>query len=258
MSSSSCSLTSSSNGQERELCDLRMKQSPNMLSPFSSHNSSPLMDLNHASDASLNAMLPPPLQSVKESDSLNSSDTGTITPPQTSMPTIVIKTDAADQKTKHEDEVTIATKTTCQKAEDSKGKQYQCTICNSHWFATIEALERHTKTHEIMKSTTKKKSGDPNRPWQCVICKRKFAEKCTLKRHIRIHTNEKPWKCTFCSKAFNQSCSLQAHIRIHTGEMPFPCTFCEKRFRQSTHRRQHMKRVHKEQWESMQAEKAKR
>ena len=129
---------------------------------------------------------------------------------------------------------------------DAPKKRFQCTMCNSHWFETEEALKLHINTHLIMQRTTKKRSDDPDRPWQCEVCNRKFAEKCTLKRHIRIHTNEKPWKCTFCTKAFNQSCSLQAHIRIHTGERPFPCDFCPKRFRQSTHRRQHCKRVHKQ------------
>jgi len=137
---------------------------------------------------------------------------------------------------------------------DSPKKRHQCTMCNSHWFETEEALKLHINTHLIMQRTTKKRSGDPDRPWQCEVCNRKFAEKCTLKRHIRIHTNEKPWKCTFCTKAFNQSCSLQAHIRIHTGERPFPCDFCPKRFRQSTHRRQHCKRVHKVEWALKQAE----
>jgi len=111
----------------------------------------------------------------------------------------------------------------------------------------------HMATHIIMESSTKRQSNDAERPWVCDLCNRSFAEKCTLKRHIRIHTKEKPWKCDTCGKAFNQSCSLQAHIRIHTGERPFPCEFCEKRFRQSTHRRQHMKRVHKQQWEAQQA-----
>ena len=144
---------------------------------------------------------------------------------------------------------------TSQRTSSGKVKRFQCNICNSYWFETQAALQMHVNTHIIMQRTTKRQSGDPNRPWQCELCHRKFAEKCTLKRHVRIHTNEKPWKCQYCSKAFNQSCSLQAHIRIHTGERPFPCVFCEKRFRQSTHRRQHMKRVHKQQWESMQAQK---
>ena len=132
--------------------------------------------------------------------------------------------------------------------QDTPRKRYQCSMCSSYWFDTEDALKLHISTHVMMERTTKKQSDDPKRPWQCEICHRKFAEKCTLKRHIRIHTNEKPWKCTFCTKAFNQSCSLQAHIRIHTGERPFPCHFCEKRFRQSTHRRQHMKRCHKKEW----------
>jgi len=221
----------------------------------------------------ITTMIPPPLQCVD--DSLNSSDTGTITPPlqmQTTIAEIVIKTDQSQQPINCSisglmPSCTIISKKmklprdddpTCQKGANGVVKQYQCTICNSHWFSTKEAMDRHIRTHEIMKSTTKIKSDDPERPWQCEICKRKFAEKCTLKRHVRIHTNEKPWKCQFCSKAFNQSCSLQAHIRIHTGERPFPCMFCEKRFRQSTHRRQHMKRVHKKQWEQIQSKKGKK
>jgi len=136
----------------------------------------------------------------------------------------------------------------------SDRKKLQCSLCSSYWFETEEALRLHISTHLMMQRTTRKQSDDPRRPWQCEICNRKFAEKCTLKRHIRIHTNEKPWKCQHCTKAFNQSCSLQAHLRIHTGERPFPCLFCEKRFRQSTHRRQHMKRCHREQWEKSQRE----
>jgi len=130
--------------------------------------------------------------------------------------------------------------------------KFQCKLCNSRWFETEEALSVHMNTHLIMRRTTQKHSGDPSKPWKCEVCDRKFAEKCTLKRHIRIHTKEKPWKCKYCPKAFNQSCSLQAHVRVHTGERPFPCSFCPKRFRQSTHRRQHCKRVHKEEFERAQ------
>jgi len=135
---------------------------------------------------------------------------------------------------------------------DRLRKRFQCEMCKAEWFETEEALKLHIATHVLLQRTEDKRATDPSRAWKCDVCDREFAEKYTLKRHLRIHTKEKPWKCSFCPKAFNQSCSLTAHIRIHTGERPFQCPFCEKRFRQSTHRRQHCKRIHREQWTAIQ------
>jgi len=78
----------------------------------------------------------------------------------------------------------------------------------------------------------------------CYQCDATFKQFNSLKRHYRIHSNEKPYLCEFCHRSFTQSCTLQAHRRLHTGEKPYHCKFCLKSFRQSTNLRTHMKRLH--------------
>ena len=53
-----------------------------------------------------------------------------------------------------------------------------------------------------------------------------------LKRHMRIHTNEKQYECDVCEKRFSRSDTLKSHMRIHTNEKPYECDVCEKRFSQ--------------------------
>eukprot|EP01084_Bolivina_argentea_P176392 305266_1 len=257
--SSRCSLTSD------------IKHSPSYLSSMANHDSYAGMgELSSNSDSTIVHMLPPSVEIFNCKTVTDSSDSGTLTPtkpipklsglsslaPLSPIPIKRMKFHDAPEHIDSSEDGKIGSDEdpTSQRTSSGKLKKFQCNICNSYWFESTTALQMHVNTHIIMQRTTKRQSDDPNRPWQCEVCKRNFAEKCTLKRHVRIHTNEKPWKCQYCSKAFNQSCSLQAHVRIHTGERPFPCMFCEKRFRQSTHRRQHMKRVHKQQWEATQAQ----
>lgn len=53
-----------------------------------------------------------------------------------------------------------------------------------------------------------------NRPYPCHLCKRAFARKHDLQRHIRVHTGDKPYSCACCKKAFARTDALKRHLRI--------------------------------------------
>ncbi|CAG9816302.1 unnamed protein product [Phaedon cochleariae] len=66
----------------------------------------------------------------------------------------------------------------------------------------------------------------------CDICGKLLSSKEKLKFHLRIHTGYKPYACAYCDKSFTKKPILVEHTRIHTGERPYICDFCTKAFSQ--------------------------
>ncbi|XP_028451570.1 zinc finger protein 135 [Perca flavescens] len=79
----------------------------------------------------------------------------------------------------------------------------------------------------------------PCLPYACTFCSRRYAHRCQLRIHERVHTGEKPYQCVQCGKSFGQVCSLKRHQMVHTGERPFPCPHCGKQFSTSTNLKVH-------------------
>lgn len=70
------------------------------------------------------------------------------------------------------------------------------------------------------------------RNYQCALCLKKFLGSNDLRKHIRIHTNERPFTCKECNRGFRQAGSLKNHIASQHSPGPdvFVCNFCQKAF----------------------------
>jgi hypothetical protein len=60
------------------------------------------------------------------------------------------------------------------------------------------------------------------RPYECSICKAKFARTSTLKIHYHTHTSDKTYSCPIqsCSEKFLQKGLLISHYKTHSNEDP--------------------------------------
>ena len=96
---------------------------------------------------------------------------------------------------------------------------------------------------------------------ECKYCLKRFAQKPSLNRHLRLHSGEKPYQCSVCLKKFTNKSSLLYHMKTqsHTQESPlsrpmpriesnveehvemtFQCILCSKNFSNETDLENHM------------------
>ena len=60
------------------------------------------------------------------------------------------------------------------------------------------------------------------------------------------HTGEKPHECEVCKKRFADKKHLTVHRVVHTGERNYKCKLCPKDYKQFADLSRHIKREHPE------------
>lgn len=65
----------------------------------------------------------------------------------------------------------------------------------------------------VTSSTPPAVAQNPEHPFQCLDCGKRFKWSSRLAHHQRSHNNERPYRCNICPKAFKGSSALLYHQR---------------------------------------------
>ncbi|CAG0880122.1 unnamed protein product [Darwinula stevensoni] len=117
---------------------------------------------------------------------------------------------------------------------DPSLRPFSCSQCGKS-FSYRQLLQRHIHaTHESRKQDDF---------YVCPVCHKAYLHKHTLKDHLsREHLKEKRYSCEECGKVFFKQDDLKKHLRIHSDDRPFICTVCGLMFRTSSHLLDHERR----------------
>ncbi|XP_041986444.1 zinc finger protein 502 isoform X2 [Aricia agestis] len=96
---------------------------------------------------------------------------------------------------------------------------FMCETCGQT-FTVHDRLAKHVASRH------RDRAPEATRPYECEVCRRRFARSDMLTRHARLHSGVKPYSCSACGQVFSRSDHLATHQRTHTGEKPYRCPSC--------------------------------
>lgn len=108
----------------------------------------------------------------------------------------------------------------------------------------LDAIISEDSTSQSSSFSRPKTGKRSKKEYKCHICEKQFQGLNDLRKHLRIHSDERPYECTECGKKFRQAGCLKNHVASQHGtEEEFACTFCDKKFPIKERLRLHL-RVH--------------
>ncbi|KAG2233174.1 hypothetical protein BDF21DRAFT_432435 [Thamnidium elegans] len=97
---------------------------------------------------------------------------------------------------------------------DSTAYDFYPQFMDDHFFPTDSIFKNEEWILDSLLPTEPVTKTNDVRPYPCHLCRRAFARKHDLQRHIRVHTGDKPYSCPCCKKAFARTDALKRHLRM--------------------------------------------
>lgn len=99
-----------------------------------------------------------------------------------------------------------------QREANHKNKVWNCDKC-SDTFPNKYLLTKHLYHHTRLE----RQKNDPDRRFECPVCKLRFKYKDNLRRHFTLHLENNPFVCDFpnCNRKFNSDYNLRRHKALH-------------------------------------------
>ncbi|KAG2457226.1 ZFX protein, partial [Polypterus senegalus] len=145
----------------------------------------------------------------------------------------------------------------------TKDYPHKCDVCEKGFHRPSE-LKKHKMSHKTKKIHQCRhcdfKISDPftlsrhilsvhtkEQPFACKRCKRHFAQRNELKKHLKTHRGRRMYQCQYCEYSTADASGFKRHvISIHTKDYPHRCEYCKKGFRRPSEKNQHIMRHHKD------------
>ena len=115
----------------------------------------------------------------------------------------------------------------CTDDDLTEGK-YFCDWCPAR-FDNRSAARIHESTHKGQET-------------KCYICDKSYADRYSLRYHLRTHGIGRQIRCEYCNKSFSKPSRLESHVKSnHHNIRNYPCSVCEKSFKTQVHLENHFR-----------------
>merc|ERR1719322_1172271 len=82
----------------------------------------------------------------------------------------------------------------------------------------------------------------PVQETKCYVCDKTYADRYSLRYHLRTHGIGRQIRCEYCNKSFSKPSRLEAHVKSnHHNIRNYPCTVCGKAFKTRIHLDNHFR-----------------